>query len=285
MTNESLTGELKEHLLRIGHGSALVGVASVERFVGAPQGHRPQDFVPEARSVVVIAVPIVAGLMRWDEFMEESELIKDEDTYVHADGRKEEWSPRTQLRKHIERRCSYEVINNELQALSMHGAIFLEQAGYLSVYLPTTYGMTLSWPGNYDWEFPKPPKGMGPFSHKHAAVAAGIGKFGLNNLLLTPQYGPRQRLVSVITAAPLTPDPLIDEPICLGEDCALCVEQCPADSFGDPWELDVAGQKMTLAKIDIEACRGYYKTDAHGAQCGRECMTFCPVGQVKQKRA
>ena len=280
MPDEALTQELKQHLAKISHGAAIVGVGSVDRFVGAPAGHRPQDFVPDAQAVVVIALPIVAGLMQWDTFMEKSELVKEVDTYVHPDGREETWSPRTQMRKHVERRCSYEVINMELQTLSMHGCILLERAGHLSVYMPTTYGMTLSWPGNYRWDFPKPPKGMGPFSHKHAAVAAGVGRFGLNNLLLTPQYGPRQRLVSLITAAPLAPDPLIEEPICLGEDCSLCVEQCPADSFGDPWELDVAGQKMMLAKIDIEACRGYYKDSSHGSQCGRECMTFCPVGQL-----
>ena len=279
MSDQALTQELKQHLTGISHGAALIGVASADRFEGAPQGHHPEDFIPGAQSVVVVALPIVAGLMGWNEFMANSERIKDVDTYVHADGRQETWSPRTQIRKHIERRCSYEAINTELQSLSMHGAILLERAGYLSAYLPTTYGMTLSWPGNHMWDFPKPPGGMAPFSHKHAAVAAGIGQFGMNNLLLTPQYGPRQRLVSLITTAPLAPDPLIEDRLC--DDCALCVEMCPADAFGDPFDFEVAGQKMTMAKIDIEACRGYYKPDAYGAQCGRECMTFCPVGKVQ----
>ena len=36
----------------------------------------------------------------------------------------------------------------ELQTLSMYTAILLEEHGYQSVYMPTTYGMTLSWQGN-----------------------------------------------------------------------------------------------------------------------------------------
>ena len=279
MTQQSLTNELKDHLLGMSHGAALVGVASVARFEGAPRGHRPGDFVHDARSVVAIALPIVSGLMRWPEYLETSDVIREVDTYVDRDGARKRWNPRTVIRKHIERRCCYEVINNELQALSMYGAAFLEKAGHASTYLPTTYGQTLSWPGNYQWDFPKPPGGFAPFSHRHAAVAAGLGRFGLNNLVLTPQYGPRQRLVSIITAAPLAPDPLMKEPICLGRKCSLCVEKCPAHAFGDTYEFALGEQKSALAQVNIDACRGYYKDSILGSQCARECMTFCPVGK------
>ena len=161
----------------------------------------------------------------------------------------------------------------------MYGAIFMENAGFRSSYMPTTYGQTLSWPGNYQWDFPKPPKGFAPFSHRHAAVAAGLGEFGLNNLLLTPRYGPRQRLVSIITTAPLEPDPIIEKPICLGEKCSLCIKRCPAGAFGEPYDLAIAARSCKLAKVDIEACRGYYKDSVYGSQCARECMTACPVGR------
>ena len=38
-----------------GQGAHLVGVASIDRFDGAPKGHHPTDLLPGARSVVVIA--------------------------------------------------------------------------------------------------------------------------------------------------------------------------------------------------------------------------------------
>jgi epoxyqueuosine reductase len=279
VSDKQITKRLKQHLLNISHGAALVGVASIDRFDGAPRGHHPCEFLPDAQSVVAIALPIVSGLMNWHEYMEDSEVIKDVDTYVDTDGKQQTWSPRTVIRKHIERRCCYEVINDQLQSLSMYGAIFLEQAGHRSTYLPTTYGQTLSWPGNVQWDFPKPPRGFAPFSHRHAAVAAGLGRFGLNNLLLTPQYGPRQRLVSIITRAPLTPDPLLTESICLGEKCSLCTKQCPAQAFGAIHDVEIAGQKTLLRKVDIEACRGYYKNSVLGTQCARECLTSCPLRQ------
>jgi len=273
MPDSELTKKIKTHISKITHGAALVGIAPVDRFQGAPKGHHPGDFLANARSVVVVALPIVSGLMRWHEYLDKSDIIKDTDTYNDKP-----WSPRTVIRKHIERRCCYEVINDELQAVSMYGAIFLEQAGYSSTYLPTTYGQTLSWPGNYQWNFPKPPQGFAPFSHRHAAVAAGLGVFGLNNLLLTPQYGPRQRLVSIITEAPLKPNPLLKKSLCLGAKCALCVKKCPAHALAVP-----SNTETVYAKTDIDACRNYYKDSVLGTQCGRECMTACPVGRRKKK--
>src|SRR5512136_532452 len=47
-------------------GAMLVGVASIDRFDplppvhdGAPKGHHPKDFLPEARSVISIAQPVL----------------------------------------------------------------------------------------------------------------------------------------------------------------------------------------------------------------------------------
>lgn len=43
MPHHSLTKELKEYLVGISHNAALVGVAPIERFDGAPKGHHPYD--------------------------------------------------------------------------------------------------------------------------------------------------------------------------------------------------------------------------------------------------
>ncbi len=68
-------------------------------------------------------------------------------------------------------------------------ALFLERHGFVATALP-------SGPGG----------GGAPFSHRHAAVAAGLAEFGWNNLVVSPDYGPRIRWVSVITRAELEPD-------------------------------------------------------------------------------
>jgi len=55
-------------------GADLVGVAPVERFAGAPEGHKPEDILPGARSVVAMAkripLPIVKSIpsLYYDRF-------------------------------------------------------------------------------------------------------------------------------------------------------------------------------------------------------------------------
>lgn len=273
-----LTANLKQFIATMSYDFALVGVASIDRFNKAPVGHGPRDFIPDANAVVVIGLPIAEGLSDFEHFLEESEVIKEDDTYLSKDGSVKPWKPREALRNHIERRCSHEVINIELQRFSMYAAFFLEKAGYKSVYLPTSYGQTFSWPVNINSDLPHPPQGFGAFSTRHAAVAAGLGEFGLNNLLLTPQYGPRNRFVSLITRAPLVADLLLQKPVCLGEKCALCLKKCGGHSFGEIYELEIGGHVNRLARLNREACRAGF------GSCLKKCITACPVG-LKLKQA
>ena len=166
--------------LREDMDAMLVGIAPVDRFAGAPRGHHPGDFLPDAASVVIIGMPILRGLMRWGPFLEHSEIVPDV-APVSDNPNDGTWKPRRVLLNHLERRCAYEAINDDLQRMSLHLACFLEEAGFESIYLPTTFGCTHSWnPSN-----PKPIRGFAPFSHRHAAVAAGLGQFGKSNLLMT----------------------------------------------------------------------------------------------------
>lgn len=274
---EDLTVSVKSMALQE-MGARLVGIAAAERLAGAPVGHRPTDFLPDAQAVVVLSLPIAKALMRWNSFMEGSERIPETMAYVGDDGNTRTWKPLQTIRKHIERRCSYETVNDNLQRMSLYLALHIEDAGYEALYLPTTYGATHSW----DDAGPKPPGGTAPFSHRHAAVAAGLGELGLNNLLLTPQYGPRVRLVSIITNAPLAVDEPLEEPVCLGEKCSLCVRNCPAQAFSALHPLVMPGQTSPLAMFDVEVCRNHYNKS--GGHCGRECMTTCPLISRKQRQ-
>ena len=71
----------------------------------------------------------------------------------------------------------------------------------------------------------------GPISHRHVATRAGLGEFGYNNIVLTPQFGPRQRFNSIVTEAALVADPLMQEPICLRDACRLCLKACYMDAI------------------------------------------------------
>jgi epoxyqueuosine reductase QueG len=74
---------------------------------------------------------------------------------------------------------------------------------------------------------------VGEVSLRHAAVAAGLGAFGKNNLVLHPELGSRVIFTAVVTQLDL-PSDAPAERVCT--DCGLCVESCPGKA------LDVEGK-------------------------------------------
>jgi len=67
-------------------------------------------------------------------------------------------------------------------------------------------------------------------SHIYAATCAGIGQLGWHGLTMSPEYGPRNRFISIITNAPLCPTPLYDETK-LCDMCGECINHCPTDAY------------------------------------------------------
>ena len=63
-------------------------------------------------------------------------------------------------------------------------------------------------------------------SHIYAAVAAGLTELGWNGLSISPEYGARNRFVSIITEAEIEPTPLYrGEKLC--DMCGECIQHCP----------------------------------------------------------
>lgn len=213
-----LTQELKDYAkekLEID----LVGIAPAERLSGAPEGHRPTDLLPGAKSVVVMAVRLSWGAVQ-------AIYRAAEDGLRHA-------------------QCIYGTHgyaltpNYHLKFAAYQLARFLERKGHVATALPSGPGA-----------------GGAPFSHRHAAVAAGLGEFGWSGLVLTPEYGPRQRFVSVLTRAELTPDPLYSgPPLC--DRCDLCIESCPVGAIpaGESRGVDLGGRHYEYAKVHYAKCR------------------------------
>lgn len=111
----------------------------------------------------------------------------------------------------------YRMVNLALDQLALKIVRFLQDHGFSAYPVPASQLL--------DWNNQK-----GIFSHKHAALEAGLGWIGRNNLLVTPEYGSQVRLVSVLTDAPLE----AAEP--LRQDCGACracLDACPADAIAD----------------------------------------------------
>jgi len=241
-----------------------VGIATVERFKDAPEGHKPSDLLPGAKAVVTIPIPVLRSLLDLLGRMEKGQFYPSEHK-VLSHTKEEVTDINKAMYTHIYGRCCYETHNVEAHRIGLWGSVWLERQGYESLYVPVSAGMTFA---------PMPFADIYPsiFSMRHAAVACGLGELGISNLLLTPDMGPRVRLTSFITTAPLEPDPIYIKPLCLGENCSLCVNACPANAFGEIIDLEIVQKKMRLAKFDKTKCA------RRSEFCQGTCVRVCPVG-------
>ena len=154
----------------------------------------------------------------------------------------------------------YKTVNSLLDQHGYRIASFLASRGFPSVWIPRD--------GYGSLEILKE-KPVAFFSHRHAAFLAGLGNFGLNNVLLTPEFGPRVRFASIFTAAEIPPDPVMDETLCTR--CMQCVDSCLVNAL--------PGQEYPLGLTDKLTCTA--RSDALGKRslspCGI-CIKVCPVG-------
>ena len=74
-------------------------------------------------------------------------------------------------------------------------------------------------------------RGRPDFSHKHAAVAAGLGRLGLSSNFVQARYGAAVHLTSVLTEAELRPDPLLNDEDNPCRSCKTCLEICPEQAM------------------------------------------------------
>lgn len=121
----------------------------------------------------------------------------------------------------------------------------------------------------------------GYFSHKTAATRSGLGWIGKNGLLVTPEFGPRVRLGTVLTDWPLPVEDPVTKSAC--RTCDLCVKACPAIALtGRNWEAGMERCQIVDAKACSDHMSRYYKHIGRGSVCGI-CIAACPKGRKEEK--
>ena len=121
---------------------------------------------------------------------------------------------------------------------------------------------------------------------KTAAVRCGLGCQGKNTLLITPNYGPRIRLISVLTTAELNIDEPYQKDLC-GE-CEKCIIACPTKAL-EPYKIKInrcltySAEKPFAQDIPddvrkIEKRRIQRPTPSSYIEC-TTCIEACPIGK------
>lgn len=256
ITSEEVKSEAKRW------GARIVGIGSVNRWTNAPKGHKPKDFLLKARSVVVFGIPQFKAMAQWRNFMKGSEM--------YPEAKVEGFPNRLMAAHQIYARMQYDGINLYLQMIATMLGCFLTDRGHNVVTFPPSGGSGIS---GRDMVIEMYRFGFHQWSHRHAAVACGLGELGMNSGFICPEYGLRTRLCSLITDAPLDPDPLYKSgDTCLGPDCDPCVKSCPDPKpHGEIYSYElIPGYEIVTRQMDLRKCGGVY--------CGK-CMAVCPVGR------
>lgn len=240
------SGTLKKDVLKICRslGIPLVGFAPVERWEEPPnelpnllspwipENFWPHSIYPEAKTVIVIGLPVSLPIVETAPSIYYYEL--------------------------------YKTVNSALDIKAYEIANFLIEKGYGAVYLPRdAYGDIKILVEN-PFAF---------FSHKHAAYLAGLGSIGQNNVLLTPEYGPRIRFTSIFTTAKIKSGPVKNEDLCTR--CLLCVKNCPVGAIPQKGDFPPPVDKKLCA------IRSAQLRDQFRSPCGI-CIKVCPVGKDRE---
>jgi ferredoxin len=154
-----------------------------------------------------------------------------------------------------------------LEAASQKIAAFIDSQGYGAFVVP---GRKRVYKNGYP----------GIISHKSIAILSGMGTIGDNGLLLTPEYGPRVRLSTVLTTLPLPVKPLQYSDNCLH--CRKCVEKCPSHAImGRKFSI----QQAKTSLIDENKCNTYRqgRLKRLDTKFCNLCMAVCPVGKEDER--
>ncbi len=230
MNKQELTAAVKKLAYEL--GADMVGIAPVSRFDGQPHMLHPKAHLPEAKSVICFGIHHPDASVEW--------CGEPNPNYPEA----------------------FQIgMIPKLDSMCYRIAKMLEKEGYPTIAQPcTTY-----------WRHRKykdiPYEHAATFSHMAAFVACGLGEYGYHGMVLSPEYGPRERIISIITSAELEPDPLYQGPA-LCDGCMMCAKNCIGMNYGedklnDPKfiEFEIEGKKFRYPNINRWRC--FYGEQAH----------------------
>lgn len=157
---------------------------------------------------------------------------------------------------------SYIETNELIQQLSLHMTEVFSAANQEVVTIPATH----NWIED---------KLISNWSHRHVAFIAGLGRFGLNNMLITDK-GCCGRIGSLITSAEIEPDCRSEVESCLYKydgNCKKCVSKCVNEAlFEDSFDRFTCYDQI-LKNVEEHKSVGYADV------CGK-CLAAVPCSHI-----
>ncbi len=216
-------------------GADEVGIASMDRFEGAPIQMDPRFIMPKAKSMIVMTFRVMRGSLRG---IEEGTFFSNYPAMGYG-GLTYLYIPLTVMNM-----CKY-----------------IEDEGYEAIPI----GHQSDWrgidnKGNLIKNYSKPVEEGKPqpdimLHLRICGFLAGLGEIGYSKMFLSPKFGPRLRLGVILTEMELEPDPIYDGPK-LCNKCMACVKDCPTHAISDvkTVKVNLAGHEVEWGELDCDAC-------------------------------
>lgn len=261
-------------------GADACGISPMSRFSGAPDEMNPQFLFPEAKSCIGFVFRIPRGVQRG---IEEGTQFFQYPSMAYG-GINEIFAPAVlyQVGKVIEdegyeaflyRNVGARGVVSDMDGtpgntLSPEEEIEIDEEGSK----PTVHHRCV--------QYTRPARegNVAPdlqFQFRIAAVACGLGEIGWSKMLLTPEFGPLQRVAFIFTDAEVDEyDELYNgTPLC--RRCGACVRECPGGCIppinsGKTITVNLEGKILEWGDIDMWRCYAFY------THAGRYYNPFVP---------
>ena len=238
----------------------VLGIGPASKMAAELPGHRPEDYLPGARSLICFGIPVPRQVYR-----------------TPTGGPETIWR-------------SQNLYYRRLDTLSIRLAALLEESGAQAIPVYGCMPLGLNEKGEV----------VGYLNQLRMGEATGIGIIGRNGLLLHSRYGARLMLGGVVTSAALPemryPD--ADQPGC-PPGCRLCVDACPVKAISlEEKRVDImrclgyTARTPLMSKLKFGILRATRREsaarlmnltafDEHTFHVCSRCVALCPYGDKK----